>query len=87
MWKKIPDQATRLRAEEQPFVIATVVAYKSPQSARPGSKAIILPDGSIDGWKYKSHLEAATFYFCCVRCKESFDRSPESYLTQTAGGL
>jgi len=46
----ILDQAARLRAEEQPFVVATVVAYKSPQSARPGSKAIILPDGSIDGW-------------------------------------
>jgi len=46
----ILDQAARLRTEEQPFVIATVVAYKSPQSARPGSKAIILPDGSIDGW-------------------------------------
>jgi xanthine dehydrogenase accessory factor len=50
MWKDILDQTTRLRAEEQPFVIATVVAYKSPQSARPGSKAIILPDGSINGW-------------------------------------
>src|SRR5262245_53022274 len=50
MWKEIPDHANRLRAEEQPFVIATVVAYKGPQSARPGSKAIILPDGSIDGW-------------------------------------
>ncbi|MEK6284495.1 MAG: XdhC family protein [Acidobacteriota bacterium] len=50
MWKDILDQATRLRAEEEPFVIATVVAYKSPQSARPGSKAIILPDGSINGW-------------------------------------
>jgi xanthine dehydrogenase accessory factor len=46
----VVDKAARLRAEEQPFVIATVVAYKSPQSARPGSKAIIKPDGSIDGW-------------------------------------
>ena len=46
----ILDQAARLRNEERPFVIATVVAYKSPQSARPGSKAIILPDGSIEGW-------------------------------------
>ncbi|HMG34941.1 MAG TPA: XdhC family protein [Blastocatellia bacterium] len=43
-------EAARLRTEEQPFVIATVVAFKSPQSARPGSKAIILPDGSINGW-------------------------------------
>src|SRR5215475_8488758 len=50
MWNEILDQAGRMLAEEQPFVIATVVAYKSPQSARPGSKAIILPDGSIDGW-------------------------------------
>ena len=50
VWNDILDQAARLRAEEHPFVVATVVAYKSPQSARPGSKAIILPDGSIDGW-------------------------------------
>jgi xanthine dehydrogenase accessory factor len=50
MWNDILDQAGRLRAEEQPFVIATVVAYKSPQSAKPGSKAIIKPDGSISGW-------------------------------------
>ena len=50
MWKDVVDQVARLRAEEQPFVVATVVAYKSPQSARPGSKAIIFSDGSIDGW-------------------------------------
>ncbi|MCI0663284.1 MAG: XdhC family protein [Acidobacteria bacterium] len=50
MLNDILDQAGRMRAEEQPFVIATVVAYKSPQSARPGSKAIIKPDGSISGW-------------------------------------
>src|SRR6185295_20262546 len=50
MWNDVVDQAARLRAQEQPFVIATVVAYKSPQSARPGSKAIIKPDGTISGW-------------------------------------
>jgi xanthine dehydrogenase accessory factor len=50
MWNDLLEKAARLRAEEQPFVIATVVAYKSPQSARPGSKAIVMPDGSIDGW-------------------------------------
>jgi xanthine dehydrogenase accessory factor len=50
MWNDIVDQAGQLRAEEQPFVIATVVAYKSPQSAKPGSKAIIKSDGSINGW-------------------------------------
>ncbi len=41
MWNDIPDQASRLRAEGQPFVIATVVAYKSPQSAKPGSNLIV----------------------------------------------
>jgi xanthine dehydrogenase accessory factor len=46
----ILDQAGRLRAEGEPFVIATVVAYKSPQSAKPGSKAIIKSDGSTSGW-------------------------------------
>lgn len=50
MWDDILNQADKLRAEEKPFVIATVVAYKSPQSARPGSKAIIKSDGSISGW-------------------------------------
>ena len=50
MGNEILDQAERLRAEGEPFVIATVVAYKSPQSAKPGSKAIIRPDGSIGGW-------------------------------------
>lgn len=50
MWNNILDQAARFRANDQPFVIATVVAYKSPQSAKPGSKAIITTDGSIDGW-------------------------------------
>src|SRR5687767_4127777 len=39
-----------LRARGEPFVLATVVAYKSPQSAKPGSKAIIKADGSSSGW-------------------------------------
>jgi len=46
----IEDQCNDLRAREEPFVLATVVAYKSPQSAKPGSKAIIKPDGSMLGW-------------------------------------
>lgn len=46
----IIDQCNQLRAQEEPFVLATVVAYKKPQSARPGSKAIITADGSSTGW-------------------------------------
>jgi len=50
MWRDVVEQADELRAEEQSFVLATVVAYKSPQSAKPGSKAIIRSDGTITGW-------------------------------------
>src|SRR6185295_9400498 len=46
----IQDQCNELRAREEPFVLATVVAYKSPQSAKPGSKAIIKSDGTMLGW-------------------------------------
>ena len=46
----IADQFELLRAREEPFVLATVVAFKSPQSAKPGSKAIIKADGSMIGW-------------------------------------
>jgi xanthine dehydrogenase accessory factor len=46
----LQDHCNELRAREEPFVLATVVAYKSPQSAKPGSKAIIKNDGSQIGW-------------------------------------
>ena len=46
----IQDQCDDLRARGEPFVLATVVAYKSPQSAKPGSKAVIKADGSWIGW-------------------------------------
>jgi len=42
--------AAQLRADRTPFVMATVVASYPPQSVRPGAKAIVLADGSIDGW-------------------------------------
>ena len=40
-----------LRAQGVPFAIATVVRTVDATSAKPGAKAIILPDGSIaEGW-------------------------------------
>jgi xanthine dehydrogenase accessory factor len=42
--------AARLRADRTPFVLATVVASYPPQSVRPGAKAIVHADGTIDGW-------------------------------------
>ena len=44
------EESLELKAREEPFVLATVVAYKRPQSAKPGSRAIIKSDGSMVGW-------------------------------------
>lgn len=50
MAEDVFDLWSELRAGDEPFVLATVVAYRSPQSAKPGSRAIIKSDGSISGW-------------------------------------
>lgn len=44
------ERAVELRTKGEPFVLATVVAYRRPQSAKPGSKAIISQDGVVTGW-------------------------------------
>lgn len=44
------DEAQRLRQARQPFALATVVAARPPTSATPGARAIVLPDGRIQGW-------------------------------------
>jgi xanthine dehydrogenase accessory factor len=46
----IYDRASHLRADGTPFVLATVVASYAPQSVRPGAKAIVHADGTLDGW-------------------------------------
>ena len=40
-------QAAELRAKGEPFVLATVVAYRRPTSAHPGAKAIIGRGGAF----------------------------------------
>lgn len=46
----ILDEVQRLRAERRPFALATVVAARQPTSGTPGARAVILPDGQIEGW-------------------------------------
>ncbi len=48
--EEILKRSTELVAKEQPFAMATVVRAQSPTSAKPGSKAIIEPEGDIQGW-------------------------------------
>ena len=43
-------KAAYLQAKGDPFAMATVVAATAPTSAKPGAKAIITPDGRLEGW-------------------------------------
>ena len=40
----------RLRSDRTPFVLATVVRAERPTSARPGDRAVVLPDGTVEGF-------------------------------------
>lgn len=43
-------RAAELTGERRPFVRATVVRAQQPTSTRPGDRAIVLPDGTIEGF-------------------------------------
>ena len=44
------ERVRELRDGRTPFVVATVVRVAKPASAHPGDSAIVLPDGSIEGF-------------------------------------
>jgi xanthine dehydrogenase accessory factor len=44
------DEVVALAHERRAFALATVVWRRAPSSGRLGSKAIVLPDGSVHGW-------------------------------------
>ena len=50
MWDTFFEQASRLRADGEPFAFATVVACQRPTAAYPGAKALIRADGTLTGW-------------------------------------
>ena len=44
------DRARQLRSARVPFVMATVVRAQAPTSAKPGDAAVVLADGTIEGF-------------------------------------
>lgn len=44
------DRAASLRSDRVPFVHAVVVLAERPTSAKPGDEALVLPDGSLEGF-------------------------------------
>ncbi|SFN95137.1 xanthine dehydrogenase accessory factor [Pseudonocardia ammonioxydans] len=49
-----------LRAGRTPFVLATVVRAERPTSARPGDSALVLPDGTMEGFVGGTCAESTT---------------------------
>ncbi len=47
---QLADHVQRLTEERVPFVIATVVRARRPTSVRPGDSAVVLADGTIEGF-------------------------------------
>jgi xanthine dehydrogenase accessory factor len=47
---EVEDRAAELRRQRVPFVHARVVRAERPTSAKPGDAAVVLPDGTIDGF-------------------------------------
>jgi xanthine dehydrogenase accessory factor len=43
-------RAGELAAQGRPYALATVVRVVRPASARPGDRAIVTPDGALEGW-------------------------------------
>ena len=43
-------RAGKLAEEGRSYVLATVVRVERPASTRPGDRALVLPDGQLDGW-------------------------------------
>ncbi len=46
----LAERAAELARQRTPYVMATVVRAQSPTSSRPGDRAIVLPDGTIEGF-------------------------------------
>lgn len=46
----ILERASELRSRRTPFTLATVVRARRPTSARTGDRALVLPDGTIEGF-------------------------------------
>lgn len=44
------ERTSALRAHRTPYVLATVVRVEKPTSAKPGDTAVLLPDGTLEGF-------------------------------------
>lgn len=50
MAEPLLDRAAELQRRGEPFALATVVRCEAPTSAKPGAKALVRADGTVEGW-------------------------------------
>jgi xanthine dehydrogenase accessory factor len=50
MSSELTARVTRLSSDRAPYVLATVVGARRPTSVRPGDRALVLGDGTIEGF-------------------------------------
>jgi len=87
-------EITRLRRTSEqitepikaPRRMSLPVMQKSAESSAESRDPVCGMNVAITNARYKSLFEDKPFYFCCLRCKETFDRSPEQYLKTTGAG-
>ena len=70
----LTDRIDELARARVPFVRATVVRAQEPSSARAGDRAIVLADGSIEGF-VGGHCAAGSRACCCACCRRRASRS------------
>jgi xanthine dehydrogenase accessory factor len=75
-------RAGELRARRRPFVLAVVVRAERPTSAKPGDRAIVLPDGTIEGFVGGSCAESTVR----VQSLRQLEAGTSTLLRITPGG-
>jgi xanthine dehydrogenase accessory factor len=75
-------RAAELRARRSPFVLAVVVRAERPTSAKPGDRAIVLPDGTIEGFVGGSCAESTVR----VQSLRQLEAGASTLLRITPGG-
>jgi len=72
-------------------ILAEIIQVKGSRTVAPAAKMTLPPLRQeardpvcgmmvdVDGVKYKSDFRGSSFYFCCLRCKQTFDQQPEKY--------
>jgi Cu+-exporting ATPase len=76
------EQMKKSKGAGLPILQKTVEAQSSDESRDPVCGMMVAREGA----RYKTIFGDETFYFCCLRCKESFDGSPQLYLETSRAG-